>query len=169
MNTAVDSRCVSGENEKRNSWNTSTGVDGKVPEMRWFGCAQRRALLIDKHSLCSERETREKFSQDGSQFASPASESTAASCSGGRPVQAREGNAGQAAVVGSRGNSMGSHMQSGDKHSHTHTHMENPQARRRIELFIAKLWLPVTPDDPGGRQAQRVKLIKTLLCEVIFP
>lgn len=64
---------------------------------------------------------------------------------------------------------MGSHMQSRDKHWHTHTHTEHPQARRSIELFIVKLWLPVTPDDPGGRRALRVKLIKTLLCEIIFP
>lgn len=91
----------------------TVGFDGKVPGMCWLGCAQRRASLVDKRSLCNERE---KLSEDGSQFAPPASETTAASSSRGRPVQAREENVGEAAVVDSRGNNMGSHMQSRDKH-----------------------------------------------------
>lgn len=87
----------------------------------------------------------------------------AASLPGGRLVQAREGNVAEAAVVDSRRNNMGSQMQSRDSHA------ENPRACRSIELFIVKLWLSVTSDDPGGRRAQRVQLIKTLLCIKISP
>lgn len=157
--------------KKKHSWATKqhslrkrrcgclTGFHGKVPKVCWFGFWLLNVLFATR-----EKQGKSSRETEVSLHLQPVRR-LAASFSGGRLVQAREGNAAEAAAVDSRRNNVGSQMQRGEKHLHT----ENPQARRSIELFIVNLWLSVTFHDPRGRQAQWVKLIKTLLCIKFFP